>query len=174
VKCDLEALASPVPIATVAHSWPWLHPGRSARVIVAGSDAGRIGELHPRLVRHFDLPSAPVVFELDAALLAQVPLPIGRAASRFPSLRRDIAIVVNENIKVHDILDTLNHVKPDVVETLDVFDVYRGAELPDGRKSVAILVLMRDTQRTLTDEDGEGVVSLLVATLRDRFGASLR
>jgi phenylalanyl-tRNA synthetase beta chain len=174
VKRDLEALAAPVPIATVARSWPWLHPGRSARITVAGSDVGWIGELHPRLVRHFDLPSAPVVFELDTAALAQVPLPIGHAVSRFPSLRRDIAITINENIMVRDILDALNQVKPDVVETLDVFDIYRGAELPDGRKSVAILVLMRDTQRTLTDEDGEGVVALLVATLRDRLGASLR
>jgi phenylalanyl-tRNA synthetase beta chain len=174
VKGDLEALAAPLSLTTRSMPRPWLHPGRSAEVLIDRKAAGWLGELHPRLVRHFELPSAPIVFELDAAALATLPLPVGHAVSRFPVVRRDIAIIVNENIAVQDILDVLREMKPASVETLRVFDVYRGPELPAGRKSVAILVLMRDTQRTLTDEDCEAVVALLLSRLQDRFSATLR
>ena len=174
VKGDLEALAAPLSLTTRAMPRPWLHPGRSAEILIDRKAAGWLGELHPRLVRHFELPSAPIVFELDAAALATLPLPVGHAVSRFPVVRRDIAIIVNENIAVQDILDALSEMKPASVETLRVFDVYRGPELPAGRKSVAILVLMRDTQRTLTDEDCETVVALLLSRLQDRFSATLR
>ena len=174
VKGDLEALAAPLSLTTRSMPRPWLHPGRSAEVLIDRKAAGWLGELHPRLVRHFELPSAPIVFELDAAALATLPLPVGHAVSRFPVVRRDMAIIINENIAVQDILDALNQMKPASVETLRVFDVYRGAELPAGRKSVAILVLMRDTQRTLTDEDSETVVAKLLSTVQDRFGATLR
>ena len=173
-KGDLEALAAPLSMTTREMPRPWLHPGRSAEILIDRKAAGWLGELHPRLVRHFELPSAPIVFELDAAALATLPLPVGHVVSRFPVVRRDIAIIVNENIAVQDILDVLGEMKPASVETLRVFDVYRGPELPAGRKSVAILVLMRDTQRTLTDEDCETVVALLLSRLQDRFSATLR
>ncbi len=174
VKSDLEALAAPLSVTTRSLPRPWLHPGRSAEVMIDRKVAGWLGELHPRLVRHFDLPSAPIVFELDAAALSTLPLPQGQAVSRFPAVRRDIAVIVNENIAIQDILDVLYKVKPATVESLRIFDVYRGSELPSGRKSVAILVLMRDTQRTLTDEDSDVIVALLLSTLQDRFGATLR
>ena len=106
--------------------------------------------------------------------MEQLPLPHARALSRLPSIRRDIAVIVKENIAVGDILQALHEVKPRQVEAVDVFDVYRGNELPNGRKSVAILVLMRDTERTLTDEDSERIVAALLATLHARFGATLR
>jgi len=174
VKGDLEAVAAPLSLATRAAPKPWLHPGRSAEVLLAGKAAGWVGELHPRLLRHFELPSAPVVFELDVHALRHVSLPHAQAVSRLPSLRRDIAIVINENIQVGDILEVLRDVRLPEIESIDVFDVYRGPELPNGRKSVAILVLMRDTERTLTDEDSERVVAALLATLKARFGATLR
>ena len=174
VKGDLEALVAPLSIATVASARAWLHPGRSAEVRLDGEVAGWLGELHPRLVRHFELPSAPIAFELDANVLTHSPVPVAHAVSRLPSVRRDLAIVVNENIAVDDIIRSLREVAPPQVERLDVFDVYRGPELPDGRKSVAILVVMRDTERTLTDEDSERVVAALLAMVETRFGATLR
>ena len=174
VKGDLEALAAPLSLATRGAVKPWLHPGRSAEVTIAGKPAGWFGELHPRLLRDFELPSAPIVFELDLSALTQVPLPHARPVSRLPSIRRDIAIVVNENIAVDDILNVLREEKRPEVESIDVFDVYRGPELPNGRKSVAILVLMRDTERTLTDEDSERIVADLLAAVQARFGATLR
>jgi phenylalanyl-tRNA synthetase beta chain len=174
VKGDLEALASPLAITTARHVLPWLHPGRSASVSVNGVPSGWLGELHPRLVRHFDLPTAPSVFELDLAVLTAVPVPETHEVSRLPSLRRDIAIVVNENIEVGALLQAARELKQREVELLDVFDVYRGSELPNGRKSVAILVVMRDTERTLTDSDGDRIVGQILAALSDRFGATLR
>jgi phenylalanyl-tRNA synthetase beta chain len=174
VKADVEALAAPLSLVTVANALPWLHPGRSAAVHVNGAACGWIGELHPRLVRHFELSSAPTVFEVDLAALTNVPLPDAQQVSRFPSLRRDIAIIVNENIAVADILKAARQLDQPQVETVDVFDVYRGDELPNGRKSVAILVVMRDTERTLTDADGDRIVARLLSTLSDRFDATLR
>jgi len=174
VKGDLAALASPLALATSAQPKPWLHPGRSADVRIGETLAGWIGELHPRLARHFELPSAPIVFEVDVAALAHVPVPVAQPVSRLPSIRRDLAIVVNENIEVATIVEALRELQRPEIEALDVFDVYRGPELPNGRKSVAILVLMRDTERTLTDADGERIVADLLATLGTRFGATLR
>jgi phenylalanyl-tRNA synthetase beta chain len=174
VKGDLEALASPLQLATPATPRPWLHPGRSADVVIDATPAGWIGELHPRLLRHFELPTAPIVFEVDVAALATIPMPRAHAVSRLPSIRRDIAIMINENIAVADVLQSLRELEMPTVEAIDVFDVYRGSELPNGRKSVAILVLMRDTERTLTDEDSERIVAELLASLRARFGATLR
>jgi len=141
---------------------------------VNSAPSGWIGELHPRLVRHFELPIAPTVFELDLAGLTMVPLPDAHVVSRLPSLRRDIAVLINENIAVGDVIKVARELKQPEVEMLDVFDVYRGDELPNGRKSVAILVLMRDTERTLTDDESERTVAALLAELRTRFGATLR
>jgi phenylalanyl-tRNA synthetase beta chain len=174
VKADLEALASPLAVATTAHIKPWLHPGRSAAVSIGGRVAGWLGELHPRLVRHFELPSAPTVFEVDLASVTEVPMPHAQPVSRLPSIRRDMAIVVSENIEVGDIIRVLRDVKLPAIESLDIFDVYRGPELASGMKSVAILVLMRDTERTLTDEDSARIMAALLAVLHARFGATLR
>ncbi|HSC99583.1 MAG TPA: phenylalanine--tRNA ligase subunit beta [Casimicrobiaceae bacterium] len=174
VKGDIEALAAPLSIETSANVWPWLHPGRSAEIRIDGRAAGWLGELHPRLVRHFDLPGAAMVFEVDLAPLILVPLPAVQPVSRLPSIRRDMAVLLNENISVGAVLRALQESKPASVESIDVFDVYRGSELPSGLKSVAILVLMRDTERTLTDADGDRIVAALLATLHDRFGATLR
>jgi phenylalanyl-tRNA synthetase beta chain len=174
VKSDLAALASPLTLTTHENRVPWLHPGRSAEVRIDGAAAGWLGELHPRLVRHFELPSAPTVFELDLASVMRMPMPAATAVSRLPSIRRDLAILIRENIAVGDIVDVLHEVSQPPVEDVDVFDVYRGPELPSGMKSVAILVLMRDTERTLTDEDSERIVAALLAVLNGRFGATLR
>src|SRR5579864_8933542 len=174
VKGDLEALASPLSLSTTAHVKPWLHPGRSADVRIGGGVAGWLGELHPRLVRHFELPSAPIVFEIDLAAFMHVPVPKAHPVSRLPSIRRDLAVVINENIELGNILEALKEIDVPQIESLDVFDVYRGSELPNGMKSVAILVLMQDTERTLTDVDSERIVAVLLAALHTRFGATLR
>jgi phenylalanyl-tRNA synthetase beta chain len=174
VKGDLEALAHPCALTTERAQWPFLHPGRSARVMIDGRDAGWLGELHPRLSRQFGLVGAPVVYELDAASLVATTVPVARPVSRQPLARRDIAIVVDEEVAAQAVLDELNRAKPSHVEAIRIFDTYRGAGLPLGRKSLAILVLMQDTARTLTDAELEGTVADMVMLLRQRFGATLR
>jgi phenylalanyl-tRNA synthetase beta chain len=174
VKGDLEALAAPLAVVTTRSERPWLHPGRSAAISVARQDAGWIGELHPRLVRHFELPSAPVVFEVDMAVLTSVPLPRAAPVSRQPVVRRDLAMIVDAEVPAQAILDSLAEARVPYVDAIRPFDVYRGERLPPGKKSLAILVLIRDTERTLTDAEIEGTVGALRRVLEQRFGAELR
>ncbi len=174
VKGALEALAAPRRVTTSAVQHPSLHPGRAATVMIDGTPAGYVGELHPRLVRALGLASAPVVFELDVAVLAPNPLPHPQAVSRQPVVRRDLAVVVDEAVPAQALLDALATVRPPFVGSIEIFDVYRGTGVPTGKKSVAILVLMQDTSRTLTDADSDAAVAALVTELGSRFGATLR
>ena len=89
-------------------------------------------------------------------------------------MRRDLAIVVDDALPAQAVLDTLLEARPAHVDTVRLFDVYRGAGLPDGRKSLAILVLMQDTARTLTDADIEATLREMLALLAQRFDATLR
>jgi phenylalanyl-tRNA synthetase beta chain len=98
VKGDLEALAAPRGLATASAEHPLLHPGRSARVLVDGSDVGWLGELHPRIVKEFELPRAPIAFELRLDALVARGIPAGTPVSRLPIVRRDMAVVVDESV----------------------------------------------------------------------------
>ncbi len=174
VKGDLEALTDPRVLVAERAAHPMLHPGRSARLRLDGEPVGWLGELHPRLVKELELPRAPVVFELDLDPLTARTLPVAQPMSRLPIVRRDFAIVVDEGLPAAAILDALEAAKPARVEVIRLFDVYRGAGLPPGKKSLAILVLMQDTARTLTDAEIDGTVAELVRVLQDRFGGTLR
>ncbi|CAG0987670.1 phenylalanyl-tRNA synthetase beta chain [Burkholderiales bacterium] len=174
VKADLEAIAHPLGVTTAAAAHPALHPGRSAAVSIGGAAAGWLGELHPRLVRAFELTGAPVVFEVGLAALLARPIPAGRAASRLPVVRRDLALVMDDAVPVQAVLDALARSGPPFVVALRPFDVFRGGSLPPGRKSVAILVLMQDTARTLTDAEIDAAVGSLAAAAHREFGATLR
>ena len=174
VKGDLEALVAPRRLTTETAGHPALHPGRCASVAIDGVAAGWMGELHPRLVRHFDLPRAPVVFELAVDALAALPMPVGKPVSRLPIVRRDMALVVDETVPVQALLDALANAKPPHVDAIRLFDVYRGSGLTEGKKSLAILVLMQDTSRTLTDADIAATEAHLLAVAREKFGATLR
>jgi phenylalanyl-tRNA synthetase beta chain len=175
VKGDVEALVWPLTVRSEAAAHPALHPGRSARVFVGEKEAGWIGELHPRLMREFDLAGAPpVVFELDQEPLTEHPLPSAKAVSRVPAVRRDIAVVVAETIPAEAVLDALRRSSGGHVERVALFDVYRGHGIEHGKKSLAILVLMQDTARTLTDAEIDVTVADLLRVLGERFDASIR
>jgi len=174
VKGDLEILGGPRCLATQRGVHPALHPGRAAHVQLDGAVCGWLGELHPRLVRHFDLPHAPVLFELDAAALTKGALPAGKPVSTLPIVRRDIAIVIPEEVAAGTVLAALEAVRAPHVEAVRLFDVYRGPGLREGRKSLAILVLMQDTSRTLTDAEIDATVATLLRVVSDQFGGSLR
>jgi phenylalanyl-tRNA synthetase beta chain len=175
IKGDVEALAWPLIVRTDAASHPALHPGRSARVFIAGKESGWMGELHPRLMREFDLGgAAPVFFELDQDPLTARALPAAEPVSRLPAVRRDMAVVVAEGISADAVLDVLRQARPAHVEHVALFDVYRGPGIDSGKKSLAILVLMQDTARTLTDSEIDATVAELLRVLKDRFDASIR
>jgi phenylalanyl-tRNA synthetase beta chain len=148
VKADLMALL-PADVTFAAGEHPLLHPGRSAQIAQGGATIGWIGELHPKHLTKFELSSAPVVFELDVAALQQCPMPVHVPVSKQPLVRRDMALVVANSVNSDALTASLREAAPAFVRAVEVFDVYRGAGLPEGKKSVAIRVLMQDTERTL-------------------------
>ena len=174
LKADVEAIAWPLVVSTEAATHPALHPGRCARVLIGGKAAGWLGELHPRLQREFELPRAAVVFELDQDALTRQPMPAAKTVSKLPVVRRDIAVLVDEDTSAGSVMEALLEAKPIHVEEIALFDVYRGPAISLGKKSLAILVLMQDTARTLTDAEIDGTVAGLLRVLQDRFGATLR
>jgi phenylalanyl-tRNA synthetase beta chain len=174
VKGDLEALIHPVALSFEPTHHPALHPGRAARVFLDGQAIGWCGELHPRWQRQYELPLAPVMFELDVERIQRLPVPSYQEISRFPPLRRDLALVVEEKVTATALLDCLRRAAPGVVSEVSLFDVYRGKGLDYGKKSLAFRILLQDTQKTLTDEEADAVVVTLVTAAGQEYGANLR
>jgi phenylalanyl-tRNA synthetase beta chain len=174
VKADLEALAAPLAVRLQPAQHPAFHPGRSAEVLLDGVAAGWIGELHPRWQRKYELPLAPVLFELEAEALTGVPLPRSEMPSKYPPVVRDMAIVADAGISAQALLDALQAEKPPIVRTISIFDLYQGPNLPERAKSIAFRVVMQHTERTLTDAEADAARDALVDVLSRRFSATLR
>jgi len=174
LKGDVEALLAPreARFAPLAH--PGLHPGRAASVLLDGAAIGWLGELHPRWQRKYDLPQAPVLFELDVAGLAVVEVPRYREISKFPPVIRDRSMEFDEGIPVSGILEELARNRPPLVQNIRLFDFYRGKGVERGRKSLAFRVVMQDTARTLTDAEADAAMAQLTELLAAKFGAKLR
>ncbi len=173
-KADLENLAAPLSLRCEAGTHPAFHPGRSARVLVDGRPAGWLGELHPKWQQKYELPQAPVLFELDAEALESVPLPQVTVPSRYPPVVRDMALLVDAGVAAEALLEAMTAEKSPIVARVEVFDLYQGPSLPAGKKSLAFRVVMQDTERTLTDAEADAARDALVALLGHRFSATLR
>ena len=173
-KGDLEALLWPQTASFERASHPGLHPGQAARVSLGGVAAGWIGVLHPKWVQRFELPQAPVLFELDLAAVLICPLPKFAEISKFQPIRRDISVIVGENIVSHAMLIALREAVSEQVTELAIFDLYSGKGIDSGKKSIAFRILMQDTQKTMTDLEVDTVITRLTQVLSDRFGAKLR
>jgi phenylalanyl-tRNA synthetase beta chain len=156
-----------------AASLPALHPGRSARVLRRGEPIGWIGELHPLLVASMDFTYPPVMFELDMAALT-VGLAAYREISRFPQVRRDLAVVVDEAVTLSSLAERVTLCASSLLRDLRIFDIYRGPGLEKGRKSVALGLIFQDISRTLTDDDVERLMASVVTDLRENLNARIR
>lgn len=157
-----------------AESNPALHPGQSAAIYLHGERVGFIGVVHPELERKLDLNGRTVVFELEWNKVASRAVPQAREVSRFPANRRDIAVVVAENVAAEDILAECKKVGANQVVGVNLFDVYRGKGVAEGYKSLAISLVLQDTARTLEEEEIAATVAKCVEALKQRFQASLR
>ena len=173
-KADVEALLWPAVARFEPAAHSALHPGQSAKVLLDGAFLGWVGTLHPKWQQKYELPAAPVVFEFDMAALLRARVPDFSEISRFPAVRRDIAVVVDEGISVQSLLDGMSEHLPEIVTELALFDVYRGKGIDSGKKSLAFRVLMQDTRQTLTDEAVDAVTAQLADVLTSRFDAKLR
>jgi phenylalanyl-tRNA synthetase beta chain len=177
VKADVEALlagtGAPSEFTFEAESLSCLHPGRAARIRRNGKDAGWIGELHPTVVREMDFTYTPVLFELDIEALAVV-RPAFAEISRFPAVRRDLAVVVDDGVPLSALRERVVSSASKLLRHLRVFDVYRGPGVEPGRKSVALGLIFQDITRTLTDEDADRAVASVMADLRVSLNAKIR
>ena len=178
LKGDLEAILDLTgkldDVQFKAETNPALHPGQSAAIYLAGKRVGFIGVVHPDLERKLDLNGRTVVFEIEWEALAERRIPQAREVSRYPANRRDIAVVVAENVPAEDILAECKKVGVNQVVGVNLFDVYRGKGVAEGYKSLAISLVLQDTTRTLEEEEIAATVAKCVEALKQRFQASLR
>jgi len=174
VKADVEVLLAPrgAQFETATHAA--LHPGKTARIVRDGMTMGWIGELHPQWQQKYDLPLAPVLFEFDFETLAEGSLPAYNEISKFPPVRRDLAVIVDEDVNYHTIMEALQREPLPIVTEIGLFDVYRGTGIEKGKKSLAFRVLLQDTHKTLTDAEVDSAVSQLIQVLQQHFNAKLR
>ncbi|MGH8482746.1 MAG: phenylalanine--tRNA ligase subunit beta [Nevskiaceae bacterium] len=172
LKGDLEALAAGLGFERGEH--PALHPGQTARITAGGNPVGWLGTLHPRLVRELDLAEAPVLLEVATAALAAVTLPRPVAPSEFPASRRDLALVLREEVPAATLLAQVRQSGGGLLRETGVFDVYHGEGLPNGFKSVALSLIFQDNSRTLTDDEVEAAVQAVTQRLQSQFGATIR
>ena len=174
LKGDLEALLAPAVLRFEKLNHPALHPGRAARILLGGTEIGCVGELHPEWVQKYELPQAPVVFEIDFDTIAEVNVPAYTEVSKFPPVIRDLAIVVDQGIALQALLDRLTSESPALVKDVQLFDVYAGKGVAENKKSLAFRIVMQDTQRTLLDSEVDAAMQQLVSCLEQAFGAQLR
>lgn len=173
VKADVDALTGGR-AEYVAAQHPALHPGQTAQIVVRGRSIGWIGKLHPKWQQHYQLPKGAVLFEMDLAPLQQRSIAKYSEVAKFPPMRRDIAVVVDEAVNVDVLIKTMKKAKVQFVTDIALFDVYRGKGIAEDKKSLAFYVLMQDTQKSLTDAEVDSVMASLLELIKNQHGAELR
>ena len=179
IKADLEALFVPVSLRFVKFVHPALHPGRSAQVWLGNEVIGIIGELHPALQKKYDLPLAPVLFEVDALALQQRQMPTYVEISKFPAVVRDLAVVVKQGVPAQALLDIFAAEKQvnticEILQAVVLFDEYRGSGVESDEKSLAFRFTLQDTKSTLQDETVDATMAALITAVSHFPGARLR
>ncbi|HWT27929.1 MAG TPA: phenylalanine--tRNA ligase subunit beta [Methylophilaceae bacterium] len=173
IKADVDLLTGHrAQYAAATHAA--LHPGQSAQVLLDGKPIGWIGRLHPKWQQHYQLPRGTILFELDVTALLQREVPRYVEVPKFPPVRRDLAVIVDEDVSVEALMTTMRAHKNTLVSEIGLFDVYRGKGIAEGKKSLAFLVLMQDTQKTLTDAEADEVMAKLLDSIVRQHGAELR
>jgi phenylalanyl-tRNA synthetase beta chain len=178
IKSDVEAIlgmtgaGDEFSFVTTDHAV--LQPGQTAAIQRNGEVVGVLGKFHPNVAKQFDLDKPTFVFELDAGKCFAARVPVAETVSKFPAIRRDIAVVVKEDVTASDLSAAAGSAAPELVRNVRIFDVYKGPGIEAGLKSVALGLILQETSRTLTDEDADTVMSAVLRKLQQDFGAELR
>jgi phenylalanyl-tRNA synthetase beta chain len=156
-----------------------MHPGRCARVVLDGAVIGHVGELHPRWRQAYELPSAPVLFELDAAALLRRPVPAYQPVARQQAVTRDLALIVGESVGHDALIDAILAAPTDgLVRAARLFDVYRPAAgmagFAAGERSLAVRLELLDETAPLTDARSDAAIQAVIDAVTARLGARLR
>ena len=151
-----------------------LHPGQTALIFLDGKPIGWLGKLHPKWQQHYNLTKSTYLFELDLVAILNRKVSLYQEVSKLLPVRRDLAVVVDENIAVQTILDSIKNANIPLILEVALFDLYQGKGITENKKSLALSVLMHDTQKTLTDSDADTVIANLLKLLQNKFDATLR
>ncbi len=176
VKGDLESVAGMlgISLAFAPETHPALHPGQSARVYKDGSPVGWLGALHPGLQKSVELNGATYVFELCLETVLTGYVPHFKEFSKYPEVRRDLAILVGQETAWSDIEDVVRGAAGDTLTGLQVFDVYQGEHVGEGHKSIALSLYWQDPTQTLSDDEVQALFDGVVEALQHKLGARLR
>ena len=182
VKGDLERVLDPLHFTTQVAVHPALHPGRSAQIQLLTSagklNIGWVGELHPGLQQAYELPQAPVLFELDLEAVRNLGIPQPEELSKFPAVQRDLAVVVKQSVSAQALLDAMNKTKQNFVRGIELFDEFKpkagSSSMAVDEKSLAFRVTLLNPQETLQDAQIEAVMTALLAALEKNCAARLR
>jgi phenylalanyl-tRNA synthetase beta chain len=186
VKGDLERVLDPLHFVTEAAIHPALHPGRSAQIYLRshkgaqkGNTAiGWLGELHPALQQAYELPQAPILFEMDLQQISYLGLPQPEELSKFPAVQRDLALVVKQHVSVQMLIDAMNATKQNFVRQIELFDEFKpkagSSSIADDEKSLAFRVTLLNPQETLQDAQIDAVMASLLVATEKKCAARLR
>ncbi len=165
VKCDV-----------VRGAQPYHHPGRAAELMVNGECIGNVAEVHPDVMAAFELSKRTIIAEVNLEKLAALRTKMTdvRSLPKFPAVTRDIALVMDESVMVGDVLSCIRKAGGAMLESAQMFDIYRGAQLLTGKKSVAFSLVFRNAERTLSDDDVNPVVKKILEACEKNCGAALR
>ena len=176
VKSDLQALlqltGKAVDFKPETH--PALHPGKCARIYCAEKPLGYVGELNPSIKQKLGLSGDIYLFELDLALLSEATVRQFQQVSKFPQVRRDLALVVDEEISAQRLLDAIFAKGGDLLRDVQIFDVYQGENIADGKKSIALSLILQHGSRTLVDSEVDDYVQQMLTELKQEFNVILR
>ena len=182
VKGDLERVLDPLHFVTQAAQHPALHPGRSAQALLKSPSGlqvvGWIGELHPGLQQAYELPQAPILFELDLEPIRDLGLPIPQELSKFPAVQRDLAVVVKESVSAQSLLDAMMGEKQNFVQSIALFDEFKpkagSGSMADDEKSLAFRITLLNPNETLQDPQIDAVMATLLGAVEKKCAARLR
>jgi phenylalanyl-tRNA synthetase beta chain len=174
----LEGLRIPELSFVRAENVPYLHPGKSARVLAGGTEVGVLGEIHPKVIERYAFPDKARLhlFEINFELLIKWageenqfrPLP------KFPAVDRDLSLVVDGGLEAQKIVEAIRELRQPILEGIQLFDVYRGAPIPEGKKGLSYRIRYQSRDRTLTDEEVNEVHEKVIRRLGEVFQAELR
>jgi len=178
---DLKGIVDGLEIVNGGGSLSWssgehpaLAPGQTARVSINGQSIGIVGRLHPRLARELDLPKPLFLADLNLSPLLSGQVTAFKAISRYPRVLRDLAVVVDDSIAWQQIVDAVKSLGDSRIQSVELFDVYRGTGVPEGRQSLALSLSLQDPEKTLDDVAIQEMVNQVVRTLGEQTGAELR
>jgi phenylalanyl-tRNA synthetase beta chain len=174
VESVLETVCAPGELRFVPDAHPALHPGQGARVRRGDADIGWLGLLHPAVQKALDLPQGVYLFELDLASLRDGQVPAFEPLSKFPAIRRDLAVTVARDVPYQAVLDCIRDAAPAVVKDIQLFDVYTGENIDSGLKSLALSLILQESSHTLTDAEVEQASTVVLDALAQQLNARLR